>query len=103
MSNEILLGLNIVSFVIIIINMVLIARIRKFENEHLKVVFNLLLVGLFFITLTVIFDNLVVISKFTDILSIIPFDIFNVALGLAIIPISALLFIVSLLYIKEIE
>ncbi|MDP6642145.1 MAG: hypothetical protein QGF74_02075 [Candidatus Nanoarchaeia archaeon] len=105
MINEILFGIDIMSFILIIIAIFLMIKSKKFEKkENIKEVLNLVLIGLFFITIVIAFDlssSLNIFESISSKLEIIPFDLFYLGIELMIIPIAALSFLVGLMHLRE--
>jgi len=105
MIQQIIFGINIVSFILIIISIIFISRAKKFEKDNLRIVFSMVLIGLSFIAVVIAHDSLLssmMFSLVADRLANIPLNLLFLAIELAIIPIAALSFLIGLMYLREI-
>jgi hypothetical protein len=105
MLNEIILGLSIVSFILLIGVIILLVKLKKFENKRIINIFNLFLVALFFIFLISIMDTLYylwITPYIGPFLESINFIVLNNITTLVFIPLVVICFLVAVFLTKEV-
>lgn len=106
MLNEIIFGLNVASFIFIVVSLILIVKARRYEGLVIKDVFNLMLVGLFFIALIILIDlvdSSRIFSQVASVLSQIDFSIFFTGINLFLMPLATICFIAAMFTLMEVR
>ena len=106
MIDEIIFGMNIASLLLLLISIFIISLSRRFEKDNVKNVVNIILIALLFVLVVVGYDTLMsasIFAKFSSLLNKIPLEIISLIIELTIIPIIALCFLASLLYLRELR
>ncbi|MBI2668025.1 hypothetical protein HYX17_04645 [Candidatus Woesearchaeota archaeon] len=106
MIDEIIFGINVISLLLLLISIFIISLSKRFEKENAKNVVNIILIALLFTLIVIGYDTLmsaIVFTKISSLLGNIPLDIISLIIELTIIPIIALCFLASLLYLRELK
>ena len=106
MIDEIIFWMNIASLLLLLISIFIISLSKRFEKDNVKNVVNIVLIALLFILVVIGYDTLIsaeIFIKISGLLNKIPLNIISLIIELTIIPIIALCFLASLLYLRELK